>query len=276
MELINTKNGTKIVDFSEFNLPLTLDCGQAFRWEKAEDGFFKGVAYGRQTLIKLVEDGLFFKDTSEEDVRNIWVNYFDINTDHDTIMKRLCQDEFINSAYSHFGGIRILNQEPWETLCSFIISSCNNIPRIKSIIKRLSEAYGTKAGDGYSFPSPEVLAVKTAEELAFLRAGYRAPYIIDAARKVAEGETDFKHIRSLSEDEARRELMKIKGVGKKVADCTLLFSLGFKDCYPVDRHIDRATKMFYPDGLPGYFSPDRGLAQQYIFSYMLYINKDNK
>ena len=276
MELISTKNGTKVVDFGTINLGLTLDCGQAFRWEKADNDLFCGVAYGKELLIKEEKDGLLFVNTPKEDIEKIWADYFDLTTDHDKIMKRLCGDKFIFEAYSRFGGIRILNQEPWETLCSFIISSCNNIPRIKSIIKRLSEAYGEKTGNSYSFPSAKVIATKNEEELAFLRAGYRVPYILDAARKVADGEISLENIRKMSENDARKELMKIKGVGKKVADCTLLFSLGFTDCYPVDRHIDRATKEFYPDGLPSFFTPNSGLAQQYIFSYMLFKNKNEE
>lgn len=269
MEIIPTKNGTHIVNFGEINLPLTLDCGQAFRWEETEKGIFRGVAYGKETLVSQTEDGLFFRNTSAEDAEKIWSDYFDLSTDHEKITERLCKDPYIKEAYGRYGTLRILRQEPWEALCSFIISSCNNIPRIKGIIKRLSEKYGEKTGECFSFPSAQTLAVKSEEDLSFLKAGYRVPYILDAARRVAEGETNLEEIRKMSENEARNELMKIRGVGKKVADCTMLFSLGFTDVYPVDRHIDRATKLYYPDGLPDCFKPHSGLAQQYIFSRML-------
>ncbi len=269
MELIKRTNGIEIADFGDINLPLTLDCGQAFRWLDRGDGSFYSVAYSKEALIKRTEDGLLFINGNEEDIKNIWINYFNLDTDHKAITDRLTRDRLIRTAFEKYGTLRILNQEPFETLCSFIISSCNNIPRIKGIINRLCEAFGEKTGEGHSFPDAKTLAVKTEDELSFLRAGYRVPYILDAAKRVAEGETDLEHIRTLTEDEARRELMKIKGVGKKVADCTLLFSLGFTDCYPVDRHIERATKEFYPEGLPDFFTPDSGLAQQYIFSYML-------
>ena len=272
MEIIPAENGTQICFSDEINLPLTLDCGQAFRWEKRDEDTFYGIAFGKETHVKRTENGLLFLDSTEEDVREIWADYFDLNTDHNEIKNRLSRDPFIKENIEKYGTIRILNQDPWETLCSFIISSCNNIPRIKGIIKRLSEGFGEKLQYGYSFPDAKTLAVKTEDDLAFLKAGYRVPFILDAARKVAEGETDLEEIRKLSEEEARKELMKIKGVGKKVADCTLLFSLGFTDCYPVDRHIMRATDKFYPDGIPSFFSPNKGLAQQYIFSYML----DNK
>ncbi len=271
MELISVKNGTKAVDFGEINLPITLNCGQAFRWECIGDSIFRGVAFGKETKIKKEPDGLLFIDTPIEDVKEIWADYFDLYAPYEDIVKRLCEDDFIRSTFETFGYIRILNQQPWETLCSFIISACNNIPRIQGIVKRLCEAYGEPTGDSFTFPAAETLAVKTEEELSFLRAGYRVPYILDAARRVASGEIDFTYIRSLSEEEARKELMKIRGVGRKVADCTLLFSLGFRDCFPVDRHIARAAKALYPDGLPECFKPDSGLAQQYIFYHMLDI-----
>lgn len=266
MEIIRHKNSTEVVDFGSLNLPLTLDCGQAFRWEDTEKDVFLGVAYGKETKVQRTENGLLFIDTPEEDVKETWIKYFDLDTDHEKIISRLSNDPIIKNAWEKYGTIHILNQEPWETLCSFIISSCNNIPRIKGIIKRLSERFGESTGNSFSFPSAEILAVKSEEDLAFLRAGYRVPYILDAAKKVANGEIDFEKIRTNSYGEARKELMKIKGVGKKVADCSLLFSLGFTDVYPIDRHIARATAEYYPDGLPNCFSPHSGLAQQYIFA----------
>lgn len=265
MELIERKNGTEAVDFGDINLPLTLDCGQAFRWERDTDDVFTAVAFSKETAVKRTENGLLFIDTPKEDVERIWADYFDLYTDHKEILERLRRDSFLDESIGNFGTLRILNQDPFETLISFIISSCNNIPRIKGIIKKLCEGFGEKTKTGFTFPSPEVLAVKTEEELSFLRAGYRVPYILDAARRVAEGETDLEKIKGMSPAEAEKELMKIKGVGKKVADCTMLFSLGFKDTYPVDRHIERATRELYPDGLPSFFTPNSGLAQQYIF-----------
>lgn len=266
MELIKENNNTRLCGHTPFNVGLTLDCGQAFRWEDTGENTYRGIAFGKELRLKDDGESLLFLDTSEDDVREIWAEYFDVNSDHEEIMKRLSWDKFINDTYNRFGGIHILRQEPWETLCSFIISACNNIPRIKGIVNRLSEAMGKKAGNGFSFPDAKTLAVLTEDDLGFLRAGYRVPYILDAARKVAEGEIDFNKIKNLSEEEARKELMRIRGVGRKVADCTLLFSLGFTDCYPVDRHIERATKELYPEGLPEFFSPHKGLAQQYIFT----------
>lgn len=266
MELIKESNNTRLCGHTPFNVGLTLDCGQAFRWEKTGENTYKGIAYKKELTIRDDGDSLLFLGVNEDEIKEIWTDYFDLNTDHDGIIKRLSGDKFISDAVNRFGGIHILRQEPWETLCSFIISACNNIPRIKGIVNRLSEALGERTGEGFSFPDAKTVAGLSEEELSFLRAGYRVPYILDAARRVAEGEIDFDAIRKMSEEDARKELMKIKGVGRKVADCTLLFSLGFTDCYPVDRHIERATKELYPEGLPEFFSPHRGLAQQYIFT----------
>ncbi len=266
MELIKESNNTRLCGYTPFNVGLTLDCGQAFRWEKTGENTYRGIAFKRQLTVRDDKDSLLFMNTDESEIKEIWADYFDLNTDHGEIMKRLTGDKFIMEAYTRFGGIHILRQEPWETLCSFIISACNNIPRIKGIVNRFSEALGESTGEGFSFPDAKTVAVLTNEDLGFLRAGYRVPYILDAARRVAEGEIDFDAIRKMSEEDARRELMKIKGVGRKVADCTLLFSLGFTDCYPVDRHIERATRELYPEGLPTFFTPDKGLAQQYIFT----------
>lgn len=267
MKITQHKQYVEISGFGQINLELTLDCGQAFRWERLPDGSFFGIADSRETRVKKEGNSLLFFNTAIEDVENFWINYFDLAEDYERILERLCRDEKISFAHSAYGTIRLLNQEPFETLCSFIISACNNIPRIKTIVKTLSESFGEKTENGFAFPSAEVLASLNEDDLSVIRAGYRVPYLLDAARKTASGEIDFDRIRSLSEDEARRELMKINGVGKKVADCTLLFSLGFKDCYPVDRHIARAETLLYPDGLPDFFSGNKGLAQQYIFHY---------
>lgn len=268
MEIFECSNGVEVTSFGEINLKLTLDCGQCFRWKENPDGSFSGIAHKKEVKIRKTDNGLLFEGTSIDDVKSIWANYFDLEYDYSSALKRLSSDEIINTEYNKHSTVRILNQEPFEALCSFIISSCNNIPRIKKIVDTLCENFGEHLGSGYSFPSPDTLAVLSVSDLAVLKVGYRDVYIMDAAEKVSSGEIDFDYIRTLSLAEAEKELMKIKGVGKKVADCTLLFSLGFKDCFPVDRHVKRAVGQYYPSGLPEFFSPDSGLAQQYIFYKM--------
>lgn len=252
--------------YGEMNLDLTLDCGQAFRWKKDAGGVWRGTAYGRSIGVKSVENGMEIYGSNLEDVNGIWRGYFDLDRDYGTVLESFKQDVHVCGAIEKSGTVRILNQEPWEALCSFIISACNNIPRIRGIVSRLCESFGTPLENGtFSFPSAQVIASKTAEELAVLRAGYRVPFILDAAEKVASGKTDLEALRLLSEDDARKGLMQINGVGRKVADCTLLFSMGFSTVFPVDRHIRRACESLYPQGLPDCFSSFAGLAQQYIF-----------
>ena len=160
-------------------------------------------------------------------------------------------------------------QSPWETLCSFIISQNNNIKRIAGIIERLCENFGDELGDGvYSFPSAEKLACLSVDDLSVLRSGFRAKYIIDAAKKVSSNEVDFKKVASAELSEARAELMKITGVGPKVADCALLFGFHRLDAFPTDVWIKRALSYLYPNGFPDFADQYKGIAQQYLFHYV--------
>lgn len=256
-----------------FSLDLTLDCGQAFRWNKDESGKWCCVCSGR--YIELYQDpktkDVTFFNTTEDEVQTFWVHYFDLNRDYGSICKCLSQDKNINSAIEEFYGIRILNQDPWETLCSFIISQNNNIPRIKGIIDRLCQAFGEPISAScktlYSFPSASRLAALEPEDLAPLRAGFRNKYIIDAARKVASGEVNLEAIKKLPLCEAEAELTKIKGVGTKVAMCALLYGLEQADAFPIDVWVKRILSEMYPEGLPACTQDVRGIAQQYLFHW---------
>lgn len=261
----------KILKPEVFSLPLCLDCGQAFRWEE-KDGAFYGVAFGKFLKIEEKNGELIFYDTSEEDFEKIWKPYFDLDTDYKGIIEKYNEENLVK-AVTAYNGIRILRQEPWEALCSFIISQNNNIPRIKGIVSRLCENFGKKAGDGFTFPSAEKLAVLTPEELAPLRAGFRAKYIIDAAQKVAGGSVDFKKIEENSIEFGREELQKIKGVGAKVAECTLLYGFHKLTAFPVDVWVKRIMAEMYPEGLPACMEGTEGIAQQYLFHYRRNIDK---
>lgn len=254
-----------------FSLSLCLDCGQAFRWEKQGDAFY-GVAFGKFLKIKETDSELIFHDTSEEDFEKIWKPYFDLNTDYRKIVA--CYDEEnLIKAVTEYNGIRILHQEPWEALCSFIISQNNNIPRIKGIISRLCEGFGEKAGKGFTFPSAQRLADLTPKDLSPLRAGFRAKYIIDAAVKVADGTVDFQKIEQNPIDFGREELQKIKGVGAKVAECTLLYGFHKLTAFPVDVWVKRIMAEMYPNGLPECMKGTEGVAQQYLFHYRRNLDK---
>lgn len=259
------KNCFKIPLPNTFNLDLCLDCGQAFRWQT--DGTkWHGVAFSKALTIEQTETELIFHDCTEDDFESIWKNYFDLDCDYNEIVSKY-DDNYLKTAVSEYNGIRILRQEPWEALCSFIISQNNNIPRIKGIIERLCEEFGDGESDYKSFPSAEKLAALTVEDLAPLRAGFRAKYIIDAAQKVANNEIDFSKIESEPIEFGREELQKIKGVGAKVAECTLLYGFHKIDAFPIDVWVKRIMAEMYPDGLPECTKGTEGIAQQYLFHW---------
>lgn len=266
---VTAKDGDLLISgIRTLSLPDTLDCGQAFRWVPLENGNWRGVVGNRVVNVAMSGDTLTLKNTPVSEYETIWKTYFDLDRDYTAIVAAVADDEILKKATVACPGIRVLKQEPWETLCSFIISQNNNIKRIKGIIERLCETFGEELSDGlYSFPSAEKLASLTPEELAPLRAGFRAKYIIDAARKVASNEVDLTAIYDMPTAEGQAELMKICGVGAKVADCTLLFGFGKIDAFPQDVWIKRAMAALFAEGLPECAKPYAGIVQQYIFHY---------
>ena len=258
------------VHTSCFNIGLTLDCGQAFRWAQLDNGDWHGVAFSKPLTLRQNGNKIEFLNTSKDDFENIWIPYFDLGRDYDKLCKKFSRDPQLNKAVNECYGIRLLKQEPWEALCSFIISQNNNIPRIKGIVDRLCRLLGEPlGGDDYAFPTAEKTAGAGVEGLAPIRAGFRAKYIIDAAQKVASGEIDFDKITSpeTSIEEGRDELIKIKGVGEKVAQCTLLYGCGKTDAFPVDVWVKRILTEDYPNGLPECINGESGIAQQYLFHW---------
>ena len=261
------EKNTVLNEFPCLNIEATLFCGQAFRWKKNENGSFHGVVKGKIIDIEQTENRIIFKNTDEETERLI-EEYFDLKRDYKKICEGLCEDENFKKAYEEYEGIRILKQDSWEALCSFIISQNNNIPRISGIIDRLCKSFGEKLNDeDYSFPSYEKLNGVTAEELAPLRAGFRGKYIADAVEKLNSGEISLEKIEKMPIEKAREELCKIKGVGAKVAECTLLYGFGRIEAFPVDVWVKRIMAEMYPDGLPEFFKGNEGIAQQYLFHW---------
>ena len=260
---------TKTIDKKCFDIALTLDCGQAFRWKEiSPGGGWHGVAFGKPLTLYEKDGKIVFEGCTEADFENIWRGYFDLDRDYDALCESFKADPALREAVEFCPGIRILRQEPWEALCSFIISQNNNIPRIKGIIERLCETFGDDLGDGdFSFPAPDRILEAGVEGLAPLRAGFRNKYIIDAARKVCDGTVDFAKIDFLGLEEAAEELKKIKGVGDKVAACALLYGFGKVDALPIDVWVKRILAETYPDGLPACTDGVRGIAQQYLFHW---------
>lgn len=261
-------NNTYIFGIKTFDLPQTLDCGQAFRWQEKENGIWQGVAFNKYLELEKLGDGtVVLYKTSEQEFNDIWRKYFDFERDYEKIINTISSNDTLKKAASYGEGIRILNQEPFETLCSFIISQNNNIKRIKGIISRLCENFGEDMGGYFTFPTAEKIATLTLDDLSVLRSGFRAKYILDAAVKVANGEIDLNRLKSISLDDARNELMKIKGVGPKVADCVLLFSLEHITAFPKDVWIKRALEVLFDGELPEEAKAYAGIVQQYIFFY---------
>lgn len=253
---------------ASFDPEQTLNCGQAFRWTE-HDGWWQGVAHGHYLRLKKNADTIIM-DCTQEEFDSLWHDYFDLSTDYTAIREELSTlDPIMKSAAEFAPGIHILRQSPWEALCSFIISQNNNIPRIQGIIERLCELFGEKifGSEFYDFPSVEKLADLTVDDLAPLRAGFRAKYLIDAARKVAGGEVDLDKIAVSPVDFGRAELQKIVGVGPKVAECTLLYGFHKTECFPIDVWMKRAMSTLLPSLTPESFGANAGIAQQYIFHY---------
>lgn len=267
MECSKTEKGIKFCGVSELDLQQTLDCGQSFRWEKTDDGY-KGVAFKKSVTMRLDGTTLYIDNAKIEDGK-LWHSYLDFDLDYKKIREEIANiHPVLKDACEYAGGIRILRQEPWEVLCTFIISQNNNIKRIKGIVARLCESFGDKLDDGsFSFPDAGTLAVLSPEKLTPLRAGFRAKYIIDAAVKVANGEVDLENCRDMPYEQARLELMKIKGVGVKVADCTLLFGMHRVEAFPVDVWMKRAMQKLFVGMTADDFGSYAGIAQQYIFHY---------
>lgn len=264
-------NGSTVVvsNMSTLSLRDTLCCGQSFRWREREDGSFFGVAMGKALCVKKVGDELFLIGTNEDDFNNIWSEYFDLSLDYKAVRESLSALHPTLCTAARFApGIHILRQEPFEALISFIISQNNNIKRIEGIVDRLCESFGDEISEGvYSFPTAEVLSKLSVDELSPIRAGFRHRYIIDAARKVADGEVDLEALRDMPYEDARKKLMTITGVGEKVADCTLLYGLHRTEAFPLDVWMKRAMKVLFDGVDPSYFGEYAGIAQQYIFHY---------
>ena len=268
MKNISSENFIVIPDVRDLDLEQTLDCGQSFRWEKQNDGSFSGVAFGKYVNISLDGTDMIIKNAAPDDEK-IWREYFDLELDYGKIRGDISKlHPVLEDAARYAPGIRILRQEPYEALCTFIISQNNNIKRIKGIVARLCESFGDEIDEGvYTFPTAERLAELTPDDLAPLRAGFRNRYIIDSAKKVASGEVDLELCKTADYEAARAELMKITGVGVKVADCTLLFGMHRVEAFPVDVWMKRAMEKLFPGMSANDFGEYAGIAQQYIFHY---------
>ena len=251
-----------------FSLAQTFECGQCFRWTALGPESYWGVAFGREVSMS-IESGNLIVACAEQDFRTLWLPYLDLERDYAAIRRAVSIDEQTAQAVAYGAGLRILRQEPWEAICSVIISQCNNIPRIRGIISSLCACYGRKLRENvYAFPTPERIAASTESELrTILRCGYRAPYILAAARAVASGSLDLDSLYTLPSKKAKAALMTLPGIGEKVASCILLFGFGKFDVFPVDVWMRRTVNTLYGKGFDpsAAFGAYAGIAQQYLF-----------
>lgn len=280
--IMEGNNKVIIEGIKDFDPVHIFECGQCFRWNKEDDNSFTGVAFERVLNVKSEDDKIILSNTNLEDFNNIWYNYFDLERDYGEMKEELSEDEILKEAVKFGSGIRILKQEPFETLISFIISANNAIPRIKSSIESLSKRYGKYIGeyngkDYYAFPTAEALSKVDVEELKETKIGFRAKYVSSAAKRVYNGEADLNDIKTLDTDEAREKLMEFQGVGPKVSDCILLFAMEKYDAFPIDVWVKRIMEYFYlkedtsMKKIQRYgeekFKDLAGFAQQYLFYY---------
>lgn len=268
MVINEINNGLEIIGAEMFSLEDTFECGQCFRWEKIENKYH-GVALNSEVLVYYKDGSLIIEGNLSQKSHEAWIKYFDLYLNYDNIRRNLADiDPVLKRACEFCPGIRILNQDPWETLCSFIISQNNNIPRIKGIISRLCESFGKKISENeFSFPEARIISELCEEDLKVIRCGFRAGYIIDAAKKVSSGEINLNNIEIMNIDDARKYLMQIRGVGPKVAECTLLYGFHKLEAFPIDVWMKRVMSEYFPDKNPKMFGKYAGLAQQYLFHY---------
>lgn len=290
---MNISEGNKriiIHEIKDFHLDHIFDNGQCFRWSKETDGSYTGVAFGKVVNINYCNGEIIINNTTLEDFDKYWKGYLDLERDYSVIKDNLAKNNIEMMKAISFGyGMRILKQEKWETLISFIISQNNNIPRIKKCIESLCINYGSPIGEyrgkiHYAFPKIEDLAQLDIGDLDLCKLGYRASYIIKAARQVAlDGGKTLNSLDSATEKDAYEYLLSLSGVGPKVANCIMLFSMQKYARFPLDVWIKRVMNQIYKiekgntkmmqKYAAEHFGEYGGIAQQYLFYYAREISK---
>ena len=286
---------TKIIfRVRDYDLAATLNSGQVFRWQQIENSW-TGVVGKNFARLTQTDGGILAETSTGIDDLDWLRDFLQTGTDLDAVLKTFPDDEPMSRAVAACRGLRLLRQDPWECLASFILSSTKQIVQIRQIVSLLCERFGEPIVVGTprcgvrtsqrdvptfnTFPTPQRIATATEKELRDCKMGFRAPNLLAAARQIAEGKFDLEKIRRLDYAEARAELMKLRGVGGKIADCVLLFAYGFDSAFPVDVWIERALqRLYFPRRRASeprlrrfaatHFGPHAGYAQQYLFHYM--------
>lgn len=276
---VNVRNRVLTVKgVRDFDLKHIFECGQCFRWIPCEEGSYHGIVSGKAVNVSYQEGILTIENTTEKDFVDLWYEYFDLGTDYSVIKAALSKDPILKEAIETGYGIRLLRQDFWETMISFIISSNNLIPRIMKIVETLSCAFGTRISEESNyccFPEAAALSGATLEKVQQCRAGYRGKYIYETAQRMTRENITKEALVKIDTESARKELMKFSGVGPKVADCILLYS-GIKfDVFPTDVWVKRVMEELYMKEeatlkeiqlyAKTKFGDLAGYAQQYLF-----------
>ena len=257
----------------DFDLIKTASCGQCFRAKPIDRGLFRFISRENVVYIQKVEKYQFLASCNEYEWKKVWVRYFDLDRSYRNLYyEEREKHDFVRKAMDCGRGIRILRQDPWEMLVTFIISQRKSIPAISKSVEALALKYGhpirTDHETVYSFPTPEEMASASEEELLECGLGYRAPYVYDAVQKVLSGSLDLDAVADYSDEELFQELQTVRGVGKKVANCICLFGYGRMSRVPVDVWISRAVEEDCHGETPfGLFEGNAGIVQQYVFYY---------
>lgn len=287
MNIYDYKDGVVVSGVKDFLLSQTLECGQCFHFVKRGHEEYDICANNRILHIKQEKDILYFENTSAEEYKNYWENYFDLKRDYCEIKEILLQkDDLLAPAIKDMWGVRLLNQDFFETLISFIISQNQQIPRIKQIIANISYNYGKRlSADMAAFPDDVAILNAGIMGMRECKSGFRAPYIIDACEKYHSGVISENGLRNSSYESCIEKLKCIKGVGDKVANCVALFSLGHRSAFPIDVWIKRIMESLYfkcetsindiASFAADTFGEYGGYAQQYLF-YFAKINEIGK
>jgi N-glycosylase/DNA lyase len=278
MKRYEESNNYILEDVKDFLLSQTLECGQCFHFVRISEEEYYISAMGRILHIRQTGNRVIFFDTTEKEYEEIWEHYFDLDRDYSLIKSRLLQaDDSLKAAIDEMWGVRILNQDFFETMISFIISQNQQIPRIKQIVANISASYGVKGEALDIFPDVKRILDAGEDGIKACKAGFRAGYIIDACEKYISGDINEENLRALPYDECIEKLKMVKGIGDKVANCIALFALGKRNAFPIDVWMKRIMESLYFDGdTPNSriaeFARERygeygGYAQQYLFYY---------
>lgn len=284
MEYTQVEDSVIVKKLNSFDIAQILECGQCFRFHKVSDLHYTIIANNKILYIKQENDVISLYPCTIQDFESIWIKYFDLNRNYDDIKEEISKDDVIlKEAIDFAPGIRLLNQEPYECLISFIISQNNRIPQIKNVIENMSNKFGEKINDPYgsnfnSFPTCDILNLADISDITLCKTGFRAKYIKDACKKISSNEIFLDELLDLNEEDCKKRLITIYGVGEKVADCVMLFSLEKYSGFPTDVWVKRVMEELYFEGTKTpikqihAFANNRwgkysGFAQQYLFNY---------